>query len=63
LLDRFDLRVLVSKPDVSELLGGERGEPSADVAARVALARGERANAAFSTTRNCPRGDSMKSRR
>jgi magnesium chelatase family protein len=44
LLDRFDLRVLVSKPDVEELLGGARGEASAEVAARVALAR-ERAKA------------------
>jgi magnesium chelatase family protein len=43
LLDRFDLRVLVSKPDVGELLGGAGGEPSAEVAARVALAR-ERAH-------------------
>ena len=51
LLDRFDLRVPVSKPDVAELLGGPAGESSGTVAARVAAAReaaaarGVRANA------------------
>lgn len=51
LLDRFDLRVLVSRPDVAELLGGPAGETSATVAERVASARavaaerGVRANA------------------
>src|SRR5438445_5794932 len=39
LLDRFDLRVVVSKPDVDELLGGGMGERSATVAERVAVAR------------------------
>jgi magnesium chelatase family protein len=51
LLDRFDLRVDVARPDPAELLGGEPGESSASVAARVATARalaaerGVRANA------------------
>lgn len=51
LLDRFDLRVDVARPEVDKLLGGEAGEPSATVAARVAAARelarrrGVRANA------------------
>jgi magnesium chelatase family protein len=51
LLDRFDLRVAVSRPDPATLVGGEPGEPSAAVAARVAEARrraaerGVRANA------------------
>lgn len=51
LLDRFDLRVPVHRPDVTELLGGPTGEPSATVAERVAQARvvaatrGVRANA------------------
>jgi magnesium chelatase family protein len=51
LLDRFDLRVMVSRPDVRALLGGPPGEPTAEVAARVAAvremakARGVRANA------------------
>ena len=51
LLDRFDLRVPVSRPDVGELLGGPAGESSAAVAERVAAARvaagarGVRANA------------------
>ncbi|MFN2607420.1 MAG: YifB family Mg chelatase-like AAA ATPase [Acidimicrobiales bacterium] len=39
LLDRFDLRVLVGRPDVGALLGGAAGEPTAVVAARVADAR------------------------
>jgi magnesium chelatase family protein len=39
LLDRFDLRVAVHRPDVAELLDGEPGESTADVAARVAAAR------------------------
>ena len=39
LLDRFDLRVAVHRPDVSDLLDGEPGESTAEVAARVALAR------------------------
>jgi magnesium chelatase family protein len=39
LLDRFDLRVEVSRPTVEDLLGHDRGEPSATVAARVIEAR------------------------
>ncbi len=39
LLDRFDLRLEVSRPDVDELLGAPHGEPSAVVAARVRRAR------------------------
>ena len=39
LLDRFDLRVVVGKADVDELLRGGRGETSAAVAGRVAEAR------------------------
>ncbi|QXC62614.1 YifB family Mg chelatase-like AAA ATPase [Aquihabitans sp. G128] len=51
LLDRFDLRVDVLRPEVQQLLGGEPGEPTAVVAARVVAARaraqerGVRANA------------------
>lgn len=51
LLDRFDLRVTVSRPRVDELLGGPPGEDTATVADRVARARalaagrGVRANA------------------
>lgn len=51
LLDRFDLRVPVHRPDVTELLGGPTGEPSATVAERVAgvramaATRGVRSNA------------------
>jgi magnesium chelatase family protein len=51
LLDRFDLRVAVSRPDVTELLSGAHGESTAVVAERVAEARaiarrrGVRANA------------------
>ncbi len=39
LLDRFDLRVVVGRPEVSALLGGPPGEPSVVVAERVAVAR------------------------
>jgi len=39
LLDRFDLRIVVSRPDAGELLSRQAGEPSAVVAARVAGAR------------------------
>lgn len=51
LLDRFDLRVDVLRPDVEELLGGELGEPTGTVVERVvaardrALVRGVRSNA------------------
>lgn len=50
-LDRFDLRVALARPDVGELLGGPAGESSAAVAERVARVRelasvrGVRANA------------------
>ncbi|MCU0261233.1 MAG: YifB family Mg chelatase-like AAA ATPase [Ilumatobacteraceae bacterium] len=39
LLDRFDLRIAVRRPDPDELLAAEGAEPSAVVAARVAAAR------------------------
>lgn len=51
LLDRFDLRVIVRRPDVTELLRGPLGEGTAAVALRVAevramaAERGVRANA------------------
>jgi magnesium chelatase family protein len=57
LLDRFDLRVDVTRPDVDELLRGRGGEPSAAVAARVlgarerAAARGIPCNARLPTDR------------
>ena len=57
LLDRFDLRIPVTRPDVAQLLGGPPGEASAVVAERVAAARalaaerGVRANAGLSPAR------------
>jgi magnesium chelatase family protein len=39
LVDRFDLRVELGRPDVAELLSATTGETTAEVAARVALAR------------------------
>jgi magnesium chelatase family protein len=39
LLDRFDLRVRVDKPDAHDLLHGDAGESTASVADRVSLAR------------------------
>ena len=50
LLDRFDLRVAVQRPDVSEILDGEPGESTADVAARVAIAGGSRSSAVARST-------------
>jgi len=44
LVDRFDLRIPVARPDASQLVGGTPGESSVAVAARVVLAR-ERARA------------------
>ncbi len=39
LLDRFDLRIQVQRPDADQLLGGVRGEATEPVAERVARAR------------------------
>lgn len=39
LLDRFDLRVALARPEVEQLIGGPPGEPSSSVATRVAEAR------------------------
>ena len=39
LIDRFDLRVRVTRPEVGDLMSGARGESSAEVARRVARAR------------------------
>ena len=39
LLDRFDLAVALSRPEVPDLLGGTGGEPTTAVAARVDAAR------------------------
>lgn len=38
-LDRFDLVVPISRPSADDLMSEEPGEPSAEVAARVAMAR------------------------
>ncbi len=43
LLDRFDLRVDVGRPSVTDLLGAQPAEPTSEVATRVAAAR-ERAH-------------------
>jgi magnesium chelatase family protein len=39
ILDRFDLRVIVRRPAVDDLFDADPGESTAEVAARVALAR------------------------
>jgi magnesium chelatase family protein len=39
ILDRFDVRIDVAAPDVDDLIGGEPGEPTEVVRARVATAR------------------------
>jgi magnesium chelatase family protein len=56
LLDRFDLRLAIERPDVGDLLGGPPGESTEVVAARVAMARdrarsrGVRCNAELATS-------------
>jgi magnesium chelatase family protein len=54
LLDRFDLRVIVNRPDAGELLGGGSGESSALVAARVARARSVAAARGVPTNADLP---------
>lgn len=57
LLDRFDLRVEVTRPSINDLMGHEPGEPTAAVRARVlearelAKRRGVEANAAIPVNR------------
>ena len=51
LLDRFDLRVVVTRPSVSDLLAAPAAEPTATVADRVRVARERaRGRAALATT-------------
>jgi magnesium chelatase family protein len=54
LLDRFDLRVEVTRPTVTDLLGHARGEPSADVRARVLAARAVAARRGFRANADLP---------
>jgi len=56
LLDRFDLRVVVSRPDAATLVGGEAGEPSTAVAARVADARRQAAERGVPCNAELPPG-------
>lgn len=58
LLDRFDLRVDVLRPEVDDLLGSEPGESTATVAARVAEARA-RAEARSGGTNAALRGPDL----
>ena len=57
LLDRFDLRLEMTRPAVDDLLGGQPGETTAEVARRVgearerAATRGVAVNAALATSR------------
>ena len=54
LLDRFDLRVEVTRPSVTELMGQARGESSAAVQARVASARARAAQRGVATNAAIP---------
>jgi magnesium chelatase family protein len=54
LLDRFDLRVEVTRPTVTDLRGHARGEPSADVRARVLAARAVAARRGFRANADLP---------
>ena len=49
LLDRFDLRVQVQRPEPDQLLDGTRGESTGPVAARVAAARAKAATRGVAT--------------
>lgn len=54
LLDRFDLHVEVGRPASTDLLGGEPGEPTEPVAARVAMARELAASRGLATNAAIP---------
>ncbi|HUQ38915.1 MAG TPA: YifB family Mg chelatase-like AAA ATPase [Acidimicrobiales bacterium] len=54
LLDRFDLRLHIAKPDVGELLEDTAGECSAVVAGRVAAARAMADDRGFATNARIP---------
>ena len=54
LLDRFDLRLDVVRPDPGDLLAGPGGEASADVAARVRRARAVAAERGVRTNADVP---------
>jgi magnesium chelatase family protein len=54
LLDRFDLRIYVSRPTPAELFGGERSESTVSVAQRVASARTAAAARGVTCNANLP---------
>jgi magnesium chelatase family protein len=54
LVDRFDIRLTVPRPDVDDLLGGHAGESSAVVAGRVARAREMAAGRGVATNSGLP---------
>jgi magnesium chelatase family protein len=56
LLDRFDLRVVMSRPAVADLLGGVPGESTEVVAARVAAARERARSRGVSCNAELPAG-------
>jgi magnesium chelatase family protein len=59
LLDRFDLRIDVMRPNVDELLAAAAGEPTSAVATRVAAAR-ERAHARGVVANASLRGETLR---
>lgn len=56
LLDRFDLRIPVLRPDVAQLLGGPPGESSAAVVLRVAAVRALATQRGLRTNAELPAG-------
>ena len=62
LLDRFDLRVEVTRPSVEDLLGNESGEPSRVVASRVAEVARSGAPARRAHERGAPRSATRRGR-
>ena len=63
LLDRFDLRVEVTRPSVSDLMGTERSEPTAAVRERVLAARAVAAERGVGDQRRHPGRPARRARR
>jgi len=54
LLDRFDIAIWVDRPQIDELISGQPGETSAEVAARVSSARQRAADRGFPANAELP---------
>jgi magnesium chelatase family protein len=54
LLDRFDIAIWVDRPQIDELIGGQPGETTVEVAARVSSARRRAADRGFAVNAELP---------